>query len=59
VHPYAVPRYAVQRPPEPHRVVAPSAREREQERRGERSREEHKHEERKRDDRKRPEGRDH
>jgi hypothetical protein len=59
VHPYAVPRYAVQRPPEPHRVVAPSARKREQERRGERSREEHKHEERKRDDRKRPEGRDH
>ncbi|MGH9141130.1 MAG: DUF3300 domain-containing protein [Vicinamibacterales bacterium] len=48
VHPYNVPRYAVPRPAEPHRAVVPSAREREQERRGERSHEEHKREARKR-----------
>jgi hypothetical protein len=45
VHPYAVPRYAVPRPPEPHHVVAPSAHEREQERHGEPSKEEHRGEE--------------
>jgi hypothetical protein len=45
VHPYAVPRYAVPRPPEPHHVVAPSAHEREQERHGEPSKEEHRSEE--------------
>ena len=57
VHPYAVPRYGVSRPPEPHRVVPPSAREREQERRGERNREEHRREQKGRGDehRKRPE----
>jgi hypothetical protein len=57
-HPYAVPRYAVPRPPEPHRAVAPSVREREHERRGERAPEEHKHEERKREEHKRPDGGD-
>jgi hypothetical protein len=45
VHPYAVPRYAVPRPPEPHHVVAPSPHEREQERHGEPSKEEHRSEE--------------
>jgi hypothetical protein len=57
VHPYAVPRYGVARPPEPHRVVQPSAHEREQERRGEHNREEHRREQQKgKDDhRKRPE----
>jgi hypothetical protein len=45
VHPYAVPRYAVPRPPEPHHVVAPSPHEREQERHGEPSKEEHRGEE--------------
>ena len=57
VHPYtAVPRYAVPRPPEPHRVVPPSAHEREQERRGEPAHEEHRKDERKHpDDHKRPE----
>ena len=48
VHPYAVPRYAAPRPQEPHRAVAPSAREREHERHGERSREEHRKEEKRR-----------
>jgi hypothetical protein len=57
VHPYTVQRYAVPRPPEPHRAVAPSAREREHERHGERTREEHKREEHKREGRKRPDGR--
>jgi hypothetical protein len=51
VHPYTVRRYAAPRPAEPHRAIAPSAREREQERRGEHSKEEHK-----RDVRKRPDG---
>ena len=45
VHPYAVPRYAVPRPAEAHRAVAPSAHEREQERHGEHSKEEHRSEE--------------
>jgi hypothetical protein len=52
VHPYAVQRYAAPRPAEPHRAIAPSPRERDQERRGERGKEEHK-----RDDKKRPDGR--
>jgi hypothetical protein len=45
VHPYAVPRYAVPRPAEAHRAVAPSAHEREQERHGEHGKEEHRSEE--------------
>jgi hypothetical protein len=51
VHPYAaVPHYAVPRPPEPHRMVAPTARERQQEQHGE-----HPHEEHRKDEHKRPE----
>jgi hypothetical protein len=55
VHPYTVRRYAVPRPPEPHRAVAPSVREREHERHGEHTREEHRKDEHRRSEgRKRP-----
>ena len=56
VHPYAVPRYAAPRPPEPHRAVPPSARERQEEQHGQRAHEEHQREEhRKAEDHKKPE----
>jgi hypothetical protein len=56
VHPYAVPRYVVQRPPEPHRAVPPSAHERQEELHGQRAHEEHKREEhRKAEEHKKPE----
>jgi|KBSMisStandDraft_5_1062788.scaffolds.fasta_scaffold63266_3 hypothetical protein len=55
VHPYtAVPRYAAPRPPEPHRVVPPTARERQQEQHGERPHEEHRKDEHKRPEDRKP-----
>jgi hypothetical protein len=43
VHPYAVPHYAAPRPPEQHRLIERSPRERENQRFGRQSHEEHRH----------------